>query len=157
MSKGPGRIERAIAGILDRSPDNAFTTEELCEKVYRTKQVQRKHRVAVLRAAASLAKRRDTLGVWVSDVLGSTKVYYTIDNVMSYGMARLKADNFHHYRSNDERVNWYRDGPTSEKELRAELAKGGRDYERIKPGGSWWNGVKSTKAELASQRRRKET
>ena len=28
MSKGPGRIERAIAELLDREADNAFTTEE---------------------------------------------------------------------------------------------------------------------------------
>jgi hypothetical protein len=150
MSKGPGRIERAIAGILDRSPGNAFTTEELCEKVYRTKQVQRKHRVAVLRAAASLAKRRDTLGVLSSETLGYTKVYYTIDNVLSYGMARLKADNLYHYRSNDERVSW---DATSEKELRATLARGGREYHLVKPGGTWWEHVQSKRAELAAQRR----
>jgi hypothetical protein len=28
MSRGPGRIERAIAAILDAEPDNAFTTED---------------------------------------------------------------------------------------------------------------------------------
>jgi len=38
----------------------AFTTEELCEKIYRTKHVERKHRIAVMRAATNLAKRRDT-------------------------------------------------------------------------------------------------
>ena len=36
MSRGPGRIERAIAHILDSEADNAFTTEDLCERIYGT-------------------------------------------------------------------------------------------------------------------------
>ena len=34
MSMGPGRIERAIAALLDGEADSAFTTEDLCERVY---------------------------------------------------------------------------------------------------------------------------
>jgi len=45
MSRGPGRIERAIAAILDAESDNAFTTEDLCERVYRgVNRVEKKHR-----------------------------------------------------------------------------------------------------------------
>ena len=63
MSRGPGRIERAIAAILDAEPDNAFTTEDLCERVYPgVNRVEKKHRVAVLRAANKLIKRRDNTG-----------------------------------------------------------------------------------------------
>ena len=111
MSKGPGRIERAIAAILDGEADNAFTTEDLCERVYSgVNRVEKKHRVAVLRAANKLVKRRDNTGCWRSENLGGTRVYFNIDNVMSYAMARLKADNLNHYRSNDDR--WFT--PTAE-------------------------------------------
>ena len=91
MSKGPGRIERAIAAILDGEPNNAFTTEDLCERVYPgVNRVEKKHRVAVLRAANKLVKRRDNTGCWRSESLGGTRVYFNVDNVMSYAMARLK-------------------------------------------------------------------
>jgi hypothetical protein len=61
MSKGPGRIERALAAIFDGEPGNAFMTEELCEMIYPGCRIEKKHRVAVMRAVAKLAKRRDTL------------------------------------------------------------------------------------------------
>ena len=151
MSKGPGRIERAIAEILDREPDNAFTTEDLCEKIYRTKHVERNHRIAVMRAAANLAKRRDNMRIWRSSNLGRTKIYLTLDNVMSYSMAWLKSDYIYRYRSHDERVNWWKGAYTEEK-LRALLTKGGKFYEHVRRGGSWWKNVESFKAQLAAQR-----
>ena len=44
MSRGPGRIERAIASVFDAEPDNAFTTEELCKRVYcGVNRVKKKH------------------------------------------------------------------------------------------------------------------
>jgi hypothetical protein len=58
MSRGPGKIERAIETILNRAPAKAFTTEALCKKIYKVKRVERKHRIAVRRAAANVAKRR---------------------------------------------------------------------------------------------------
>jgi hypothetical protein len=59
MSKGPGRIERAIAAALDAEPDGAFTTDDLCDRVYRgVNRIEKKHRVAELRAASNLMKRR---------------------------------------------------------------------------------------------------
>jgi hypothetical protein len=67
MSRGPGRIERAVEAILIAEPDNAFTVEELCRRIYppvgdaKRLRLAKKHRVAVLRAARHLAKRRDTL------------------------------------------------------------------------------------------------
>jgi hypothetical protein len=52
MSKGPGRVSRAIEAALEAEPDNAFTVEDLCDRVYRgINRVEKKHRVAVLRAA----------------------------------------------------------------------------------------------------------
>ena len=34
MSRGPGRIERTIAAIFAREPDNAFTVRELAPRIY---------------------------------------------------------------------------------------------------------------------------
>ena len=50
MSRGPGRIERQLIEIFKKKPKETFSTEQLCSKVYRTKDVQKKHRVSVLRA-----------------------------------------------------------------------------------------------------------
>ena len=170
MSKGPGRIERAIADILDGEADNAFTTEDLCERVYPgVNRVEKKHRVAVLRAANGLVKRRDNTGCWWGENLGRTRVYFNIDNVMSYAMARLKTDQFNHYRSNDDRwftpaPKWFRDGMgfkkgyqyqwprSSEAELRAQLAEGGRDHKNVVPGGVWWKHTQSAIAEMEAKR-----
>ena len=52
MSRGPGRIERAIRALFDAHPDLAFTTDELAEHCYPgVSAIQRKHQSAVLRAA----------------------------------------------------------------------------------------------------------
>jgi hypothetical protein len=54
MSRGPGRIERAIRELFDaRPPDGygGFSAEAMCEYVYPGVAIERKHRVAVLRAA----------------------------------------------------------------------------------------------------------
>ena len=110
MSRGAGRIERAIAAILDAEADNAFTTEDLCERVYSgVNRVEKKHRVAVLRATNKLVKRRDNTGCMRCENLGGTRVYFNIDNVMSYAMARLKANNLNRYRSKDDR--WFTPEP----------------------------------------------
>jgi hypothetical protein len=45
MRRGPGRIERAIAAVLDEA--DAFTIEDLCQRIYGG--TEKKHRVAVLR------------------------------------------------------------------------------------------------------------
>jgi hypothetical protein len=62
MSRGPGRIERALRALFDANPDKAFTTDDLCLACYPDIACQRfaralikhKHRVAVGRAAANV-------------------------------------------------------------------------------------------------------
>jgi hypothetical protein len=171
MSRGPGRIERAIAAILDGEADNAFTTEDLCDRVYPgVNRVEKKHRVAVLRAANKLVKRRDNTGCMRCENLGGTRVYFNIDNVMSHAMACLKADCFNRYRSKDDRwfspsaflraakpdqfrkdrvYQWKR---YSEAELRAELAEGGRNHKYVVPGGVWWKQTQRAIAEMEAKR-----
>jgi hypothetical protein len=59
MSRGPGRIERAIRALFDAHPDPAFVTDELVEHCY--PQAQRmsdqRKRVAALEAQARAGRR----------------------------------------------------------------------------------------------------
>jgi hypothetical protein len=57
MSKGPGRVQRCLAEILQHDPKGLFLTQELCSHVYGTAAVKKWHRVAVLRALKAIAKR----------------------------------------------------------------------------------------------------
>ncbi len=144
MGKGPGRVERAIEAAFIAEPDNAFTVDDLCDRVYRgVNRIEKKHRVSVIRAAKSLCDRRPALNLnWLcSDRLGGALVFYTADNLMSYAMARLKS--LGAYRSNDKR--WERS--VTEHDLRAQLSDDGDHYEYIVPGGIWWNYVELWKAE----------
>jgi hypothetical protein len=161
MSKGPGRVSRAIETALEAEPDNAFTVEDLCDRVYRgINRVEKKHRVSVLRAAKAIVARRAEIGLMTSEGLGGTLVVFNRCQVLSYAMARLKSDNFMRYRSNDKRntrlvSGWYRKARglpaprkgrvwvethhnANEAKLRARLSEGGPDQRLITPGGTWW-------------------
>jgi hypothetical protein len=170
MSKGPGRVSRAIEAAIEADPDNAFTIEDLCDRVYPgVNRVEKKHRVAVLRAAKAIVARRPELRWMIGEGLGGTLVVYDRYRVLSYAMARLKTDHFNRYRSNDKRNErcmpaWARKAlklppaskgkvwvqkkhNTEEAELRASLSKKGRDHHLIVPGGAWWRHVQMHLAE----------
>jgi hypothetical protein len=155
VSKGPGRVERAIADVFEAEPDNAFTVEDLCDRVYPGEPVEKKHRVAVLRAAKNIAKRNTEIGARAGECLGASIVFYNKYHVLSYAMARLKTDRFNRYRSNDSRdtyTGWnaiYGDPGkgmvwrikhhnSDEEELLARLSEGGSYHEFVVPGGAWW-------------------
>jgi hypothetical protein len=58
VSRGPGRVERAIRALLDANPDDAFTTSDLAERCYpNAAPVEHKHRVAVRGAAQKVIDR----------------------------------------------------------------------------------------------------
>src|SRR5262249_32305209 len=63
MSKGPGHIQRKLIELLTRNAKPLFSTEDLCSKVFRVRQVRKKHRVAVLRALKRIAKTKK-VNVW---------------------------------------------------------------------------------------------
>jgi hypothetical protein len=143
-------VERAIGGIFDALPDAAFTTEELCGRVYPGVEIERKHRVAALRAANKLVAKRDTLGVLAGEGLGGQRVFFRMDSVFSYGLARLKADDLYHYQSRDSRIlPW---NIKTEEDLRAPLIKGGRYHKYMVRGGAWWKHVQSWAAERKARR-----
>jgi hypothetical protein len=147
MGKGPGHVARTIEAILIAEPDNAFTVDDLCDRVYRgINRIEKKHRVSVMRAAKSVAKRHPNFECERSEHLGGTLVFFTADNVMSYAMMRLKSDKFREYRNNDPRQRWR---PETEQELHARLIEGGQDHRLIIPGGAWWRHVELWKAARA--------
>src|SRR5215212_5245157 len=58
MSRGPGRIQPAIAAAVTAQPHHAFPVEELIAVAFPgVDGIEKKHRVAVLRAAHNVAKR----------------------------------------------------------------------------------------------------
>ena len=139
MSKGPGRIERALAAIFDCERDNAFAVEDLAERIYpgypdlQGEPVAKRHRVSIIRAARNLARRRQEIECVARGAWGRTAlVFFRHDEVMSYAMSRLKADRFERYRNHDPRLDWTRD----EADLRRRLADE-RHRELVGPRGAW--------------------
>src|SRR5215472_5185412 len=88
MSRGPGRIERAIRHLFDAHPDEAFTTDDLCIACYPEQPyLERAQRVAVIRAAdKGLAKDPD----WrrsVCSARGGMVVFFNAASLPSRAMA----------------------------------------------------------------------
>src|SRR5215831_5653678 len=128
MSRGLGHVQRAIVAYFEVEPDNAFLLSELCERVYHgVNRIEKKHRVAVARAAKAIK----TLDHMKRETLGGELVFYDPLNVMSYAMARLKSDFLNgDYQNNDPRqhpnpryLRWnamhagYRAGTITEEEM----------------------------------------
>jgi hypothetical protein len=84
------------------------------------------------RAARNIARQRPEIQWLHGERLGRVLVFFRHDEVMSYAMARLKADRFHRYRSKDPRLH----GSDKEGALRRELSEGSH-RELIRPGGAW--------------------
>ena len=150
MSRGSGKIERAIAALLDGNPDMAVTAEELAERVYGIAAVEHKHIVSVLRALRRLAQRRPDINTaWGRDwkwlqKRGGRTVWFNRRNVQSYGLMMLKT-RYCAYRATDaERqlafLRHIRKVDT-EGELLAMLAPGGKYHRYIQPGGEWYRAV----------------
>jgi hypothetical protein len=100
MSKGPGRIERAIRELFDTHPDLAFVTDELCEHCYPdTRPIERKHQVSVLRAAWNVLKDDPDWSVWRIMGMGRGWVFFNHASAQSYTLGRKIVDNFIVYRS----------------------------------------------------------
>ena len=130
MSRGPGRIERTIAAIFAREPDNAFTVRELAPRIYPecVEYHLKEHEVAILRAVRSLARKGATLAVWNYASRGCRShpvLVYNFMSVLSYGKARLKESWLYHC------------GYRTEADIDAMLAEGGDHHKYIIEGGVW--------------------
>jgi hypothetical protein len=137
MSKGPGHVERAIDLAFAADAGTALSVDELCRRIYRgIDRVEKKHRVAVLRAAKA---RPQHLAYLSSSLAGGELIFFAPDSVASYGLARLKATN---------------SAGASDAELRARLREGGVCHEFVVPGGDWYRWVEMFKAERDGDTRR---
>ena len=123
-------MERAIIAAL--TPNNALTTQELCERCY-DEPIIKKHRVAVLRALKRVMDRRQDIATLTTEGLGSQVVAYWRYDVTCYAMARLKAEGGNHYRSNDPRLLPHQ--ISDENKLKASLKRGGEHHRHVVKGG----------------------
>lgn len=140
MSRGPGRVERAIEDAFTAHPGDYFGVAALCLISYKgINEPAKRHRVAVLRAADRVAAR---LG-WIrltSERPGGHVVYANPLDVRSYALGRLRADHVSNDLSDVELL-----------DLIAEPDDGNRLAHRsrwglIQPGGAWWQHVEIAKA-----------
>jgi hypothetical protein len=124
MSRGLGRVERAIKALFDCDPAAQFTLPELTRAVYGPECPQEKrHEVALLRAVRSLIRKDVTLDFWRTFyVWGTPVIMYNFTNVMSYAKARFRDMDLYRY---------------SDAELVAKLAPGGDHHQYVIEGGVW--------------------
>jgi hypothetical protein len=99
VSRGPGKLERTIRELFDANPDLAFVTDELCEHGYPGEEIERKHRVAVLRAAKNVIASDPDWQEWVAWGQGGNRVYVNCANLQSYTLGCLMCDSDFVYRS----------------------------------------------------------
>lgn len=141
MSRGPGKIEKAVEAAFRENPDHAYTVEDLADHVFfGINRIEKKHRVSLIRATKKVCSRLDW-SWFISGGKGGTLVFFNPYSVMSYGMGSIKAaDISNHYRSKDPRIpdHWR----TDEADVLARLQPGGRDHGKIIEGGTWWKFVK---------------
>jgi hypothetical protein len=107
--------------------------------VYRgVNRIEKKHRVAVLRAADNVAKR---LGHWEKwqckrfgrrTLSGVGAVFVNVIDLHSYAIGRLRADSCHAHETITE--------------PEARLEPDGKDFKFIERGGAWWIHVERTRA-----------
>jgi hypothetical protein len=159
MSRGHGKVQRAILATFAAEPDNAFLLSELCERIYPGhNRIDKKHRNAVARAAKAIP----SIDHMKRETLGSELVFYDPLNVMSYAMARLKSDSIGPgaaYRNNDYRpverriwhgrdiTSWRQYDISSDQIFREMLAPGGDHHKYVVKGGAWWRHTELCKAQ----------
>jgi hypothetical protein len=92
MSRGPGKLERTIAAEFAAHPDDALAIEALALACYPgINRVEKKHRIAVARAAKSVCGRTGW-GWYIDARQGGKSIYFHQRSLRSYAFARLRND-----------------------------------------------------------------
>ncbi len=140
MSKGPGRVERAITNAFTNNPSKTFSTGDLGPIAYPgVNRIEKKHRVAILRAADKVAQRLGWTSQRAENPAGEV-IYYNLTDVRSYVLGKLRCDFLNNGRSVielEERI----DNPDVY----------GSQYEEAQPGGVWAQHVEIHKVELRGE------
>lgn len=143
MSRGPGRIQQTIEAAFAANADGILYTDDLVRSAYPdAATVDKKHRVAVARAARYVCPR---VGWWWMrrEAPGGGIVYYNRRSVMSYGLARMRADRFENGRSDADLV-----AVLSGKPAQRPYTSDGNYPGLIAEGGPWHMHVAAWTAEL---------
>jgi hypothetical protein len=88
MSKGPGAVERTILKLLADNPDRAFSVIDIGSELY-GHPLCKKHRVSILRAIHSLARKRRDIGYCISSFGAAV---YNLRSLRGHALAGLKTD-----------------------------------------------------------------
>jgi hypothetical protein len=138
VSRGPGRIQRAIESTFRQNPSSTYSVDELAAVAYPgINQVEKKHRVAVLRAAAAAA---ETCGWWYGQAQrpGHSMIYGNPLDLRSYAIWRMRRD-FSSGSMTPEKLAKALDDP---EDWRCE-----REREMVQPGGAWWYHIEINRAD----------
>jgi hypothetical protein len=150
MSRGPGRIEREIERLFAEQPSRTFSTDDIAKAVYPgLAEIEKRHRVAVLRAADNVAARQhwekrqcERFG-WGNRWPGQTRE--TLKGRGTVYVNRLDAWS--------QTLGWLRidsaDGDQTEEEWDARPGQGGDRHQWIVPGGPAWLEVEHYKSKIA--------
>ncbi|MCJ2099717.1 hypothetical protein [Methylobacterium sp. E-046] len=143
MSRGPGKVERAIEAAFLASPEATFSVADLGPIAYPgLNRVEKRHRVAILRAADRVAARLWWKGL-KSERPGGAIVYCNLLNVRSYTLGRMRVDLV------DGTEPLWRLESLLEPPQFGDPWKHRNQWDRIQPGGSYWLHVEMAKAQKA--------
>jgi hypothetical protein len=146
MSRGPGRVERAIEAAFTACPDKAFTVEALIAIAFRgVNRIEKKHRVSVLRAARKVAVRLQWGIMWGGEN-GDSFTFYNPVDLHSYAAARFRS----HAICLTE--------PRWKDELAQKIANldvpGSKEWQYIQPGEAWFEFVEIERCRRAGDHAR---
>jgi hypothetical protein len=143
VSRGAGKIEQAITKSFLLSVGKSFTVEDLFHITYpEAFKIERKHRVSINRAASNVCERTG----WDKmrrDNRGGGLIYFDPCDVISYASARLKCSEYR-YQSQDKWVRRY--NPVTDEQIFSQLEPGGKIYDLVTEGGTWWRHTEMARA-----------
>lgn len=138
MSRGPGKIERALLALFAANPSAAFTVEELAEVIYRgINRIEKKHRVAIIRAARKAASSAGWR-TWTSESPGSRLVYLNPLDFRSYATGWLRSE-----------MSWHSCTPQEIAEMLDNPKAYFTHWAQWQPGGTWHYHVLINRAKAA--------
>src|SRR3954471_16507234 len=146
MSRGPGKRERAIDAMFIAQPSRAFTVEALAAIAFPgVNRIEKKHRVATLRAAHNVAKRLRWKMMKGGDT-GDGLTFYNPVDLRSYAEAQVR------YVARSD----LRRGCTDslERGLSALDDPASEWAQSMQPGGTWWEKVEIERCRRSGNHKR---
>jgi len=138
MSRGPGRIQRAIEHAFRQHPSATYAVDELVLIAYPgLNRVEKKHRVATIRAADTVAKDLGWQGMR-ADRPGHPVIYGNQLDLRSYATWNMRRD--------------FIEGALTAERIEAALDDPKAWHSRwswVQPGGAWWQRVEINRARAA--------